>query len=237
MEKELEKSLCENDFNAKSKNEIKFKTKEEFLKNETKITTISGPMYSGKSGKVIELAARYDSLRQKYICFKPSLDTRILNGVNTAGKIVSRNKKLTVEAVMINKDFEINEEMKKIIDEHNIFIFDETQFLDKKSIENFVEECYKKHTCKEIFFAGLDMDFQGKKFETVAYAEDISNEVDKLRAQCSIKGCDKPATHTAKIGGDSNVQIEIGNDIYKAMCEKHWKQFTKKPKKENCVSK
>lgn len=204
---------------------LKFKSKEDLVKHEQgslKITTIAGPMFAGKSAELIEMIARLEVANRNYICFRPESSKR--KNDDTA-HITSRSKKLSVEANFLKNEFDVNE-MAKTIDNCDVFIFDEIHFLDLNSIKNFVQKCIETHQKKEIIFAGLDMDFLGKKFAQFEYVCGISDKSILLTAQCSIEGCNKRATHSAKIGGDKTKQIEAaGEDLYKACCREHWNKI------------
>ena len=206
---------------------LKFKSKEELTKHEQgslKITTIAGPMFAGKSAELIEMIARLEVAKQDYICFRPESSKR--KNDDTA-HITSRSKNLSAKASFLKNEFDANE-MAETIDSYDVFIFDEIHFLDLNSIKNFVQKCVETHKKKEIIFAGLDMDFLGKKFAQFEYACEISDKSILLTAQCSIEGCNKRATHSAKIGGDKTKQIEAaGEDLYKACCKKHWDEINK----------
>ena len=220
-------------FKTKRKNmynkseELKFKSKEKLIKqeqNSLKITTIAGPMFAGKSAELIEMIARLEVANRKYICFRPESSKR--KNDDTA-HITSRSKKLSVEAEFLKNEFDANK-MAETINDYDVFIFDEIHFLDLNSIKNFVQKCIETHEKKEIIFAGLDMDFLGKKFAQFEYACGISDKSILLTAQCSIEGCNKRATHSAKISGNTNQQIEAGGeDKYKACCREHWDKINK----------
>lgn len=200
--------------------------KSRFEQPKVRITTICGPMCAGKSAKIIEYAGKFETTRSNYVCLKPDIDNRIIKGESTKQKIVSRGAKLTVQADSLEVNFN-GQKTKDLVNKHDIFIFDEVQFFDKKSVENFVKLCYESLKYKEIVFAGLDMDFAGKEFETVAYTKSISDEITLLRAMCSAENCLEKATHSAKIAGSKDKQVEVGgDDMYKPMCEKHWREFS-----------
>lgn len=196
----------------------------EFKRPKTRITTICGPMCAGKSAKIIEYAGKFESSKSNYVCLKPDIDNRIIKGESTKQKIVSRGAKLTVQSDVLEVNFN-GQKTKDLVNKYDIFIFDEVQFFDKQSIINFVKLCYKSLKYKEIVFAGLDMDFAGKEFETITYTKSISDEIILLRAMCSVENCLEKATHTAKINGNKGQQVEVGgDDMYKPMCETHWKK-------------
>ena len=189
------------------------------LETSTKITLIAGPMCAGKSAELIEMITRLERANRKYICFRPESSKR--KNDDTA-HITSRSKELSVKADFLKNEFDANK-MTKTIDNYDVFIFDEIHFLDLNSIKNFVQKCIETHKKKEIIFAGLDMDFQGEKFEQFEYISTIAQEKILLTADCSVKDCENEATHSAKIGGNHKQKLEAGAGMYKACCYPHWK--------------
>lgn len=205
---------------------IQFKKDSDNLifENKLTITTICGPMCAGKSAEIISIASRCEAVGQSYICFKPNIDKRVINGIETDNRIVSRKGTLTVGAVTLDINFKLDQELCKIIKEYNTFIFDEAQFFDINSIKEFIAKCTEINQNKQLFFAGLDKASIGKDFETITYLKTISDKILFLTANCSVLGCKSKATITAKIGGkhpSSTVEVG-GDDMYKAVCEKHY---------------
>ncbi len=189
------------------------------------IKTICGPMFAGKSAKIIGIAETFKNNKINFICLKPKSDHRLINGVSTKNKIVSRGTKLVIEAKELDIDFS-DEETEELLKKHNAFIFDETQFFKLESIKNFILIARKIKIKTQIVFAGLDMDFIGREFETIKYVKEISDEIVMLRANCSVKGCGNKASYSSKIAGDKTKQIEIGGDeMYKPTCSEHHRQI------------
>ena len=195
------------------------------VNNLVTIKTICGPMYAGKSAKIIEIAGTFERDGINYVCLKPDLDHRRINGISTENRVVSRGVRLTVEAIELNIDF-TEEVSKEIIDKYDAFVFDETQFFKLESIKSFIEIAKETGKKVQFIFAGLDMDFTGKEFGTIKYVKEISNEIVMLHASCSVKGCENKATHSSKIGGNKDQQVEVGgDDMYKPTCEEHFKKI------------
>ena len=183
-------------------------------------------MCAGKSAKVIEIVGIFENNRTNYVCLKPAIDHRVINdNISTEGQIVSRGNTLMAKAIELNIDF-TEEVSKKIINAYDTFVFDEAQFFELESIKSFIEIAKETGKKVQLIFAGLDMDFMGKKFKTIDFVSKLSREVIILRANCSIKGCKNKATHSSKISGDKRQQVEIGgDDMYKPTCEEHFKKI------------
>ena len=79
-------------------------------------------------------------------------------------------------------------------DEYDVFVIDEVQFLYPgvlNSIRTLVDT-YEK----SVLVVGLDMDFEGNPFEVVSDLLCYADEIEKLKAVCSV--CGKDATYSFK---------------------------------------
>ena len=85
------------------------------------IEVIAGPMFAGKSEELLRRIRRLDYARQKYVVFKPAIDTRY-----SKGELVSHIKNKS-KAIPIKK---ANEIYKHISYNTDVVIVDEAQFLD-----------------------------------------------------------------------------------------------------------
>ena len=67
-----------------------------------KLKMYVGPMFSGKSTKLIQQIERYKFAKKNIVCFKPAMDNRY----TTEGFIVTRNK-LHVPCFLVNNKDDI----------------------------------------------------------------------------------------------------------------------------------
>ncbi|MCQ2795482.1 MAG: thymidine kinase [Bacilli bacterium] len=155
------------------------------VKNKGWIEVIAGPMFAGKSEELLRRIRRLDYAKQKYVVFKPAIDTRY-----SKGELVSHIKNKS-KAIPIKKAHEI---YKHISYNTDVVIIDEAQFLD---IE-LVDICEKlANEGRRVICAGLDMDFRGEPFEVMAQLLSKAEDVMKLTAICMK--CGAPATRSQRI--------------------------------------
>lgn len=155
------------------------------VKNKGWIEVIAGPMFAGKSEELLRRIRRLDYAKQKYVVFKPAIDTRY-----SKGELVSHIKNKS-KAIPIKKAHEIYEHISYNTD---VVVVDEAQFLD---IE-LVEICEKlANEGRRVIVAGLDMDFRGEPFEVMGQLLSKAEDVTKLTAICMK--CGAPATRSQRI--------------------------------------
>ena len=212
---------------------------EEGLKTtQIKITLVTGPMCAGKSATLIARSQDLNGHGFSYQCYRAALSERkIDNNEDNAKKITSRaHPNMSIKAIPLEQNFDAEKLIELVRkQQYHTIIIDEIQFLQLESLKKFIEgigllQTKNKHAqnaLQEIILAGLDMDFKGEKFEQFNYINKIANNRMLLEARCSVEGCKAAATHSAKIGGNPNQQLEAGAEMYKACCYPHWKFLNK----------
>ena len=175
------------------------------------LNVIIGPMYSGKSTKLIKVY-RENSLK-KICVINYSEDNRYsTNALSTHDGKKIESLKLSKLDMLRNKKF---------IDNYDMFIIDEAQFYS-----DLVEICkFLISKSKDITVAGLSSDFQMKKFGNIIDLIPFCNNIEKLHTTCRF--CSGKAYFTKRLTDDTEQEI-IGNSIYAPVCRNcHSKEFTK----------
>ena len=170
---------------------------------------IIGPMYSGKSTRLIKI---YHKNSMKKICvINYSADNRY----NT--NALSTHDGLKIESLKLSN----LDTLKIDYDNYDMFIIDEAQFYP-----DLVEICkFLISKSKDITVAGLSSDFQMKKFGNIIDLIPFCNNIEKLNTTCRF--CSGKAYFTKRLTDDTEQEI-IGNDIYAPVCRNcHSKEFTK----------
>ena len=147
-----------------------------------------GPM---KSGKTREIIYKIDQLNfvdgAEVIFFKPKLDTR-------GDSIMSRFGDITIKCYYIDEK-NPSTLFNHIKDKHNVIVFDEVHFFDKKLIDEIHGLLRKGYY---VLAGGLDLDFRGEPFGCMPEVLSIANNVVKLQGICEYQGCCKLATRTQR---------------------------------------
>lgn len=172
---------------------------------------IIGPMYAGKSTELIRIINRYKCLKKNIIIINHCFNNRYgSNGLTT------HNKETIDNCIIVNKLSEIDN---KIINNIDVIIIEELQFF---------EDAYDLVTywCdilnKTIIGAGLDGDFMKKPFGDVLKLIPHSDKITKLCALCKKCGDGTLAHFTKRITNESEKTLVGSDDIYEAVCRKHF---------------
>lgn len=180
------------------------------------ITVITGPMFSEKSGKLIERCQKANLYGKKtFIAFKPEKDNRfsqdyIVSRVGT--KIPATNLSEQLTEIDIQNILEWSEK-------YDIVAFDEAQFFNDKIISVVQELAYKG---KQVIIAGLNLNCKGNPIGHIGTLLLMADEIEKIVAYC--KCCGSPiASFTQKMkNGKPTIdgpEEEVGEG-YEPRCRK-----------------
>lgn len=175
------------------------------------IEVIAGVMFSGKSEELIRRVRRAIIARRRVQVFKSHLDQRYA-GVQR----VSSHDGRSVDAVPIDSATEL---MRLVRSDTEVVAVDEVQFLDAGVVEAVTALAARG---ARVILAGTDTDFRGEPFGAMGTLMAIAEDVEKLRAICTICGDDacrnqrlvdgQPAPWDAPI-----IQVG-GSESYEARC-------------------
>ncbi len=190
------------------------------------ITGITGPMKSGKTGQLIELATIAKIVGKNVQVFKPDIDTRFLST-----EIRSRNG-ASIPALPIARAKDIMGLLRRDTD---LVVLDEAQFLDAGLLN--VVLCLTEEKGIEFAFSALKTDFRGEPFPTTSLLLPIATRLVTVYGSCehranfARKKCGEPASMTQRLVNgrvasynDPVLHVEkTGEEItYQARCYKHW---------------
>ena len=180
------------------------------------IEVICGSMFSGKTEELIRRLKRAKIANQKIQIFKPSLDSRNNEYIESHDK--NRIKSLTVKTSYdvydIGKDFDV-------------IGIDEVQFFD----DEIVSVCNSlANNGVRVIAAGLDMDYLGNPFGPMPNLMAIAEYVTKVHAICSKTG--NIANYSYRKNKKDSIILIGEKDEYEALSrEIFYKKMNSKKKK------
>ena len=180
------------------------------------IEVICGSMFSGKTEELIRRLKRAKIANQKIQIFKPSLDSRNNEYIESHDK--NRIKSLTVKTSYdvydIGKDFDV-------------IGIDEVQFFD----DEIVSVCNSlANDGVRVIAAGLDMDYLGNPFGPMPNLMAIAEYVTKVHAVCSKTG--NIANYSYRKNKKDSIILIGEKDEYEALSrEIFYKKMNSKKKK------
>jgi thymidine kinase len=175
------------------------------------LTVIAGPMFSGKTTKLLAMINVFERMGFRVLTVKPSIDVRY-NGIN---EIHSHDHR-TSTAIIVNGNTPEEIIDKILAEKPDKVIFDEIQFFDKEKIIEVVKKLKKLKL--HVICAGLLYNYQRKPFGATADLIGLADESVELFAIC--QKCGSLARHSERLkGGRENIIVGAA-DKYIAVCER-----------------
>lgn len=191
------------------------------------------PMEAGKSAMLLMEAFNFEKRGIGYLCMKPSVDNR-----ESVDKIHSRLG-IEKECLTIYPDYDIYNIVSGILKDKEEeqplkwILIDESQFLTPKQVgqlRNVVDDFSVNVLCY-----GLRTDFQTKMFEGSKRLFELADDIDEIKISCA---CGRKAIFNARFNENGEFvvngeQVLIGGeDRYRPMCSKCYKEELKKYKEK-----
>jgi thymidine kinase len=179
---------------------------------------IIGPMFAGKSTKLIEIYNDSVTKGKRTIVYKPTIDNRSQNITTHDGS--------TIKCQLIETPYEIY----KNIQNYDVFLFDEFQFFQTYRLQY---DLYNKNSFikaietlnfynKEVFIFGLNFDHKGRMFSIMQellqnlYAKNVT----VLYSKCSV--CSERAEYSKRLIDNDAIFLIGGAESYEPRCFKHF---------------
>ena len=181
------------------------------IKTAPQITLIYGPMFSGKTTKLLELYNNNVSLygQEKCVALNYKLDTRY--GENQI--ITHDGKKIDCISLINIDDFITNEKTRSIILNAQFIFINEGQFF-----ENIDKTVLHLHNTlgKDVILCGLDLDYKREQFGSMMNLISSATNVYALKGTCKLcKGASEFSHRTV----NNYLQILIGYSQYIPLCQ------------------
>ena len=186
------------------------------------LTVITGPMFSGKTSRLISLIDSNIIADMGTLIFKPSNDTRYdatnmiktHSGRYSPAMAVDKNKPMDILSCLLNyetEQFNVN-----------TVAIDEVQFFKPDVICQLVNHLLfieKRH----VIVAGLSNDFEGKPFGAMPNLLSMADEIISLKAVCAKCKKINGATRTYRKSDSKEQTVVGGAETYEPRCFDCWK--------------
>jgi len=185
------------------------------MKNE--FIVFVGPMFGGKTTKLLSAVDRYHYQKRDIFAFKPRIDQRYEKEKITThwgGKLEAQ---LVNSADDIWQFFQVNDVTPP---DHPVIAVDEAFML--RDAGSVLPELFKRGAT--VIVSTLQLSSDGTPFPEVSGFMPYATKVEVCPAVCVICGSD--AHYTEKVGGRSDHGIEVGGaEMYQPRCFKHFSQY------------
>jgi thymidine kinase len=174
---------------------------------------ILGPMFSGKTTRILEIYNHYSYIQKRIIVINYAEDKRYHETM-----LSTHDHKMIPCVLEIDlKDMWTNSNNKNYSQIHksDVILINEGQFFP--DLEDFVRLLLNHG--KKIYICGLDGDFERKKFGSILDLIPICDKVSKLSSLCSHCKDGTPGIFSMRLT-DEKKQTVVGSDNYIPVCRK-----------------
>ena len=177
-----------------------------------------GPMFGGKTTRMLSELDRHSYRGRDIYVFKPSVDNRYRDS-----EIVSHNGG-SVAAHVVRNAYEIETLLLKwgvdIAEDSPVIAIDELFMLSGAS--EVIPRLFRSGAT--LIASTIQLNSDGNPFQTIMGLMPYATKIEVCSAVCSV--CSADAFYTQKIAGRSDFDIEVGgSDLYEPRCFAHFKYF------------
>lgn len=162
-----------------------------------------GPMFSGKTSKLIDLYKQYSFCNIPLAVINHSSDTRYNN------TMLSTHDKIMIPCIQTSTLTRVTNDMASV----DVILINEGQFFD--DLYDFAVDMLKLN--KKIYVSGLDGDFKRKKFGKILDLIPLCDKVTKMTSLCSLCKNGTPGLFSMRLTNEKE-QMLIGSSNYIPVC-------------------
>lgn len=169
---------------------------------------ILGPMFAGKSSRILSIVSRYASLGLRPLVVKHADDRRY----GPEDEIITHDNR-RVPCIRIQSFADLCEED---LARAEVILVDEAQFFP--GLVAFVERIVDRMR-KRLYLIGLDGDFQRRPFGELLQCIPLADRIERLTAFCHRCADGTPGLFTSRVQGPHDQQVIVGGQgMYEALC-------------------
>jgi len=186
------------------------------LNSDAELVVIYGPMFAGKTTKLIEFYDKHKN-SDNCIALNYALDTRFCEEDKSKKK--KRQKIISHDGMSIDSYFitdlgEFTRTHSKILDVEYVFI-NEAQFFPNL-LKNVL--FIKNILGINVILCGLDLDYRRQPFGELLDLLPYATETHKLSGLCAVKGCRNRSLYSQRLVTSDELVLIGGTDEYIPIC-------------------
>tara|TARA_Y100000310_G_C20553214_1_gene749183 strand:+ start:102 stop:677 length:576 start_codon:yes stop_codon:yes gene_type:complete len=178
------------------------------------LIVFTGPMFGGKTSRLLAAIDRYQYQKRNILCFKPIVDDRY------ESNHIATHSGLKKDVVLVRSGEDITNVVNYLTGETEpeVIAVDET-FMIPDVADNLIDLFMRGKT---ILVSSLQLSYEGKPFKEMQKLLPYATKIEVCPAVC-VK-CKRDAHYThRKVEGNETLMVG-GGDIYEPLCHKHYKK-------------
>lgn len=171
---------------------------------------IVGPMFAGKTSRILSIVSRYSSLGTPVLVVKHASDARY--GDDDA---LNTHDHRQIPCIRVSS---LNELSDQQLGEFQVILIDEAQFFT--GLVPFVERVVDRLE-KNLYLIGLDGDSNRRPFGELLTCLPLADRIERLTALCRRCADGTPGLFSYRRGGAGDQQVLVGGEgLYESLCRK-----------------
>jgi thymidine kinase len=178
------------------------------------LNLILGPMFSGKSTRLIEYIRKYKTLGLDMIIVKPSIDVRYTDINEICTHNAEKEKCISFEINQLNDIFDLESYQNT-----NLIFIEEAQFFSN------IYQIIKKMTDtdkKIVYLSALNGDSNRELFGEIYKLLPLTDNIEFLQALCTICNDGTNGVYSKRLTSNKSQIFVAGSGEYQAVCRKHF---------------
>lgn len=169
---------------------------------------LMGPMFAGKSSRILSIVSRYSSLGVPVLVIKHASDTRY----GEDDMLVTHDQR-RVPCIRLQS---LNDLSDTEISRYQVILVDEAQFFE--GLVPFVHRVVERHR-RNLFLIGLDGDSQRQPFGELLHCIPLADRVERLTSLCRRCADGTPGLFSYRTSEASDQQVIVGGqELYQPLC-------------------
>jgi thymidine kinase len=166
---------------------------------------ILGPMFAGKSSRILSIVSRYASLGMSVLVVKHASDVRYGN----EDDVITHDQR-RVPCIRVENLNEVR------LEGYQVIIVDEAHFF--YGLVDFVNQVVDRNRCN-LFLVGLDGDSRRRPFGELLECIPLADRVERITAFCRSCANGTPGLFSHRRQGPRDRQVIVGgSDVYETLC-------------------
>jgi thymidine kinase len=191
------------------------------MKNNPRFEIFTGPMFGGKTTRLLSALERYKYQNKNVLLFKPRVDVRYSEDsvVTHSGIEWKCGKDNFNKMIRVNSSFDLYRYFNAYNKQHEVDVvaLDEAFMID--GVSDVLIDIYKSG--KTVLVSSLQLSSNGEPYKEMNKMLPWATNIQICPAVCS--GCGEDAYFTEKISGEGHERIEVGgSEMYQPKCFAHF---------------
>lgn len=175
-------------------------------------------MFAGKTTRILELVADYESQQQRVALVTSAMDKRY--GVKRCATHSGISRPAFAVANLMSLMSACTESNWQL-DNFDVIAIDESQFFP--DLFEFCMHAVEDHG-KAVIVAGLSGDFRRQQFGDILRLVPLADDVRMLRARCAF--CEADAPFSLRLVASAEQALVGGKDEYQPVCRTHYRRLS-----------